>query len=177
MVIVLLTLPVFFTAANFSRGKRDDTRSNWIFGPAILITIAISCLPAYTDRRDILTIDGDATRYLGLALLVVGGVLRVWPIFVLGNRFSGRVAIQEGHRLETTGFYRYIRHPSYLGVILGTAGWVLVFRSGIGLLLVLLFVLLLIFRIPAEEALLKSEFGDEYDSYRRRTWRLLPFIY
>ena len=56
-------------------------------------------------------LDGDAIRWLGVALFAAGGMLRLWPVFVLGYRFSGLVAIQAGHRLVTTGI---IRHPSYL---------------------------------------------------------------
>ena len=73
--------------------------------------------------------------------------------------------------------YRIIRHPSYLGALLGGSGWVLVFRSGIGLLLIALLVPVLIGTIRAEEAQLLSEFGENYADYRRRTWRLLPFLY
>ena len=138
--------------------------------------MTVAWLPAYTDRRDLWTIDGDAVRYLGLALFVVGSVLRVGAVFVLGRRFSGLVAIQEGHELVTGGRYRVIRHPSYLGLLLSLFGWALVFRSALGVLVSLL-LLPLVARMNAEEALLESEFGDRYSDYRRRTWRLLPFVY
>jgi hypothetical protein len=45
--------------------------------------------PAYTDRKDFSTVDGDAIRWVGVALFAVGGALRIWPVYVLGNRFSG----------------------------------------------------------------------------------------
>ena len=48
--------------------------------------------------------------------------MRIWPIFVLGRRFSGLVAIQPGHELVTDGIYGVIRHPSYLGLIVMTLG-------------------------------------------------------
>src|SRR5262249_59944836 len=120
-------------------------------------------------------IDGDAVRYLGLALFVVGSVLRVAAVFVLGRRFSGLVAIQEDHELVTGGLYGVIRHPSYLGLLLGLFGWDLVFRSGIGVLVSLLLIPPLVSRMNSEETLLESEFGARYSDYRRRTWRLLPF--
>jgi hypothetical protein len=58
------------------------------------------------------------------------------PVYVLRNRFSGLVAIQPGHRLETHGIYAVIRNPSYLGLLITSLGWVLTFRSGVGVLLV-----------------------------------------
>lgn len=103
--------------------------------------------------------------------------MRIWPVFVLGNRFSGLVAIQPGHRLVTTGIYRVIRHPSYLGLLISTLGWGLAFRSGIGVLLAGLLFPPLLARIRAEEKLLRSQFGAEYDSYRTRTSRLIPGLY
>ena len=51
-------------------------------------------------------------------LFAVGGALRIWPVFVLGRRFSGLVAIQPGHTLVTTGIYSVIRNPSYLGLLI-----------------------------------------------------------
>jgi len=103
--------------------------------------------------------------------------VRLVPVFVLGNRFSGLVAIQENHELVTTGPYRLIRHPSYLGLILALFGWALVFRSALGLILAVLTLPILVARMNSEEAFLESEFGADYANYRRRTWRLLPYLY
>ncbi|MCM3755760.1 hypothetical protein M3665_27965, partial [Bacillus licheniformis] len=58
--------------------------------------------------------------------------------FVLGKRFSGLVAIQPGHTLVTGGIYSRIRNPSYLGLVVNSLGWALVFRSSVGVLLVVL---------------------------------------
>ena len=123
------------------------------------------------------TFDGDSIRWIGVALFAAGGALRIWPVFVLGHRFSGLVAIQPGHRLVTTGLYGIIRHPSYLGLLVNAVGWALAFRSGIGVLLTVLYILPLFARIRSEEALLRSQFGAEYDAYGRRTWRLIPWVF
>ncbi|MGA7880511.1 MAG: isoprenylcysteine carboxylmethyltransferase family protein, partial [Terrimicrobiaceae bacterium] len=103
--------------------------------------------------------------------------LRLWPVFVLGNRFSGLVAIQPGHTLVTSGVYGVIRHPSYLGLLVNSRGWALAFRSGVGILLTALTIPPLLARVGAEEKLLRTHFGDEYDAYRARTWRLIPGLY
>jgi protein-S-isoprenylcysteine O-methyltransferase Ste14 len=62
-------------------------------------------------------------------------------------------------------------------MLLYMAGYVLVFRCWLGLLLVAGTLAVLLARMNAEEALLESEFGEEYASYRRRTWRLVPWVY
>src|SRR5262249_49800246 len=104
-------------------------------------------------------------------------VVRVWPMVVMGRRFSALVAIQPGHQLQTTGIYRFVRHPSYLGALVALVGWALVFRSGLGVLIALVFGPVGVLRMNAEEKMLLSEFGEEYGAYRRRTWRLVPFLY
>ena len=70
-----------------------------------------------------------------------------------------------------------IRHPSYLGLLISSLGWGLAFRSGIGVWLAALLVPPLLARIKAEERLLRSQFGSEYDAYRARTSRLVPGVY
>ena len=77
----------------------------------------------------------------------------------------------------TTGVYASIRHPSYLGLLMTVAGWVLVFRSGVGLTIAASFVPIILGRIRAEEKLLASQFGAEYEAYRSRTSRLIPGLY
>jgi protein-S-isoprenylcysteine O-methyltransferase Ste14 len=137
----------------------------------------VAYLPAYTDRVGFWTLDGDSIRWLGVGLFAAGGALRIWPVFVLGRRFSGLVAIQPGHKLVTRGVYGAVRHPSYLGLLINSLGWALAFRSGIGVLLTALTILPVLARIRAEEGLLRAQFGGEYDAYCRRTARLIPGLY
>src|SRR5262249_24811753 len=131
----------------------------------------------YLDGRDVWVADETVTPFVGLVVLTLGGTLRVAAVFALGHRFTGLVAIQEDHRLKTDDLYRYIRHPSYAGMLLYMAGYMLVFRSWLGLLLVAGMLAVLVGRMNAEEALLESEFREEYAAYRRRTWRLVPWVY
>lgn len=165
------------SAANLSRGEREDRSNRWVLAAFGIIGLLSGYLPALTDRLDVWTFGGDGVRWLGVVLSAVGGVLRLWPVFVLGRRFSGLVAIQPGHTLVTSGIYGIIRNPSYLGLLVGSLGWALAFRSGVGVLLVALTFVPLIARIRAEEALLLSQFGAEYQAYCARTWRLIPGIY
>jgi protein-S-isoprenylcysteine O-methyltransferase Ste14 len=99
------------------------------------------------------------------------------PVFVLGNRFSGLVAIQPGHTLVTTGVYCKVRNPSYLGLVLMNFGWAMAFNAWAGVLCAVLMIPPLIARINAEERMLASQFGDEFAAWKARTWRLIPWVY
>jgi protein-S-isoprenylcysteine O-methyltransferase Ste14 len=178
MVVLAAMMGVsFFAGGNLSSGEREDRGNRWVLIAFTLIGLLDAYVPALTDRRDFLTIDGDTVRWIGVVLFAVGGVLRLWPVFVLGDRFSGLVAIQPGHQLVTSGIYRHVRNPSYLGVLVMTLGWGLAFRSGVGVLLTVLLVPPLIGRMHSEEALLGAQFGTLYADYRARTWRLFPGVY
>jgi protein-S-isoprenylcysteine O-methyltransferase Ste14 len=179
LVAVLFALSIlsFFAGGNLNAGLREDRGNRWVLPVFGVIGFLNAYLPAYTDRKDLWTIDGDPIRWLGVVLFAAGGALRIWPVFVLGQRFSGLVAIQPGHILMTNGAYGVIRHPSYLGLLISSLGWSLAFRSGVGVLLTLLLIPPLMARIDAEENLLHSQFGDEYNLYRSHTWRLIPGIY
>src|SRR3974390_2399053 len=109
-----ITLAVVFFAmsavalcagGNLSPGVREDRTNRWVIGAFAIIGFVGAYLPAYTDRKDFWTIDSDIIRWLGVGLLAAGGALRIWPVFVLGRRFSGLVAIQPGPTLVTSGVY------------------------------------------------------------------------
>lgn len=155
---------------------REARGNRWVIPVFVVIGFLNAYLPAYTDRKQVWTIDGDTVRWLGVILLTAGGALRIWPVFVLGKRFSGLVAIQSGHTLVTNGVYGVVRHPSYLGLLIGSLGWSLAFRSGVDVILTPLLVAPLISRIGAEENLLHAPFGPEYSAYCSSTWRLVPGI-
>ena len=63
---------------------------------------------------------------------------------------------------------RSLRSHAWLGVA---------FRSGVGVVIAVLWLGVLLARIQAEERLLGETFGAEYDAYRARTWRLIPYVY
>jgi protein-S-isoprenylcysteine O-methyltransferase Ste14 len=166
-----------FAGGNLSSGLREDRGNRWVIALFTVIGLLIGYLPALTDRIGFWTLDGDTIRWLGVGLFAAGAALRIWPVFVLGHRFSGLVAIQRGHTLVTSGVYHVIRHPSYLGLVVGSLGWSLAFRSGIGIVLTTLLIPVLVARMDAEERLLGAHFGDEYDAYRACTSRLIPGVY
>jgi protein-S-isoprenylcysteine O-methyltransferase Ste14 len=181
LVIALATVAMavasLFTEVNLSSGEREDRANRWVIPAFAVIGVVSGFLPAYTDRIDFWTLGGEGVRWWGSLLFILGGALRMWPVFVLGKRFSGLVAIQPGHRLVTDGIYRTLRNPSYLGLVINAVGWALAFRSVVGLLLAAVTLIPLIARIHAEEALLRAQFGSEYEDYCSRSWRLIPGVY
>jgi protein-S-isoprenylcysteine O-methyltransferase Ste14 len=177
IILFALSGAALFTSGNLSAGVREDRGNRWVILALGVIGLIAGYLPAYTDRIGFWVLDGNPLRWFGVVLFAAGGALRLWPVFVLGRRFSGLVAIQPGHALVTTGIYGVIRHPSYLGLLVNAAGWALAFRSGVGLLLVALMLPVVLARISAEERLLRAQFGNAYDAYRDRTARLIPGLY
>jgi protein-S-isoprenylcysteine O-methyltransferase Ste14 len=114
----------------------------------------------------------------GLILIVAGLGLRVWSIAALGPLFQYRIKVQPGHRVVTTGPYRYVRHPSYTGIALVLAGialasddiWSLVavaVLGGVGLTV----------RIHAEERQLTQALGAEYEQFAASRKRLVPGVW
>ena len=114
-------------------------------------------------------------RVGALVLLIAGTALREWAILTLGRFFSRTVRIEQGHRLVTSGPFRWIRHPAYTGMLIMYASILLALGTWVGA--VLIFVLLLLatlYRIKVEEQVLVETFGDEYRAYRQRTASLFP---
>jgi protein-S-isoprenylcysteine O-methyltransferase Ste14 len=178
VAFVAMVVISLFSDVHLGAGEREDRSNRWVIAALGMLGLLLAYVPAYADRENLWTLDGDAVRWLGVVLFIAGGALRLWPVFVLGRRFSGLVAIQPGHTLQTSGVYNIIRHPSYLGLLINSLGWALAFRSAIGVILAALMIVPLLARIRSEEALLHSEFGAQYDAYRASTaWRLIPGIY
>jgi protein-S-isoprenylcysteine O-methyltransferase Ste14 len=179
LAITLLVMAsiALFSSGNLSPGEREDRRNRWVLVAFVLVGLLAGYLPAYSDRTGVWTLDGDPVRWLGVGLFAAGGALRIWPVFVLGRRFSGLVAIQPGHALVTDSVYGVIRHPSYLGLLVNSLGWAFAFRSGVGVLLTALMIPPLLARIRAEETLLRTQFGSDYEAYSARTSRLIPGLY
>lgn len=93
----------------------------------------------------------------------------------LVRNWSPGLEIRENHQLITNGVYRHIRHPMYAAVLVSALAQPLLLQNWlVGPPAVVAFILFLAFRIPVEERMMADHFGHAYDSYCRRTGRLLP---
>src|SRR5271170_211877 len=83
VVLCVIAGAAFFAGGNVSPGVREDRGNRWVLAAFVLIGLLTAWLPAYTDRNAFWVIDGDAVRWLGVILFAAGGVLRLWPVYVL----------------------------------------------------------------------------------------------
>jgi protein-S-isoprenylcysteine O-methyltransferase Ste14 len=119
---------------------------------------------------------GPAVSVVGIVAIALGvGVVArgAWDLRSGLSPFPRPVA---GAPLVESGAYRLIRHPIYSGLVLGAVGWGLVTGSILALGAAGLLFLLLAAKSHREEAWLLA-IHPEYDAYRRRTKRLIPWIY
>lgn len=112
--------------------------------------------------------------WAGIALTYIGVALAVWARYCIGEYWSARVTLKEGHRLIRSGPYGLVRHPIYTGLLIAVIGTALVLGEWRGLLGVVLVLVTHARKAQREEKLLISEFGDEYQGYRRVTGFFLP---
>jgi len=115
---------------------------------------------------------------LGILLIVGGLWIRISAMRTLAAYFTYEVGIQAQHQLVQKGLYRYIRHPGYLGQLLVFLGIGFALTNWIAVLGLFLPVLIAFSRrISIEERVLQAHFADQYEEYRKRSWRLLPWLY
>lgn len=114
--------------------------------------------------------------YIGIGLFLTGILLRLAAMKALGDFYSHWIRVKEDHRIIVEGPYKFMRHPSYLGMILAHLGFVIFFFNLISILVYcLLFVPAIIRRIIVEEKVLNSLEG--YCDYSKGRKRLIPFIW
>jgi protein-S-isoprenylcysteine O-methyltransferase Ste14 len=117
-------------------------------------------------------------RSVALCLFFFGLVLRWSAVVSLGKSFSSNVAIHSTQTVLKTGLYRWMRHPSYTGLILLFIATGLRTRNWVSFLIVTVpTTAALLYRIHVEEIALRDHFGEEYIAYSRQTRRLIPGVY
>jgi protein-S-isoprenylcysteine O-methyltransferase Ste14 len=115
---------------------------------------------------------------VGVATIVAGALLRQWAIITLGRYFTVDVRITDGQPVVDSGPYRWIRHPSYTGLIAAFIGIGLALGNWFSLLLFLVVPTIgLVFRVHVEETALLTNLGEPYRRYAARRKRLLPGLW
>lgn len=156
------------------RDQIQDRRSSLLVWIAIFATLAL--VPSLSSAS--LLRFGGYVAWAGLAIMAAGIGIRAWARVVLGRYFSVKLEMQEKQPLVEWGPYTSVRHPGYLGYIIMWVGLAFTSASGLAIIVVVvLFSAVYSYRIKNEEAMLSTTFGPAYDQYKRRTKRLIPFVY
>jgi protein-S-isoprenylcysteine O-methyltransferase Ste14 len=158
------------TQARQDRGDRAPLVANFTtFGLFFLsLLIFSSSPPGFTAL--LLALSGSLLALAGAALVVRCRA-------ELGAAWSFAPKADQSTGLVTTGPYRLVRHPIYLGLALLAMGEALAFGSWPALFIALLGIVpTLAWRARAEEKLLSRAFGERYDVYRQQTKMIIPHL-
>jgi protein-S-isoprenylcysteine O-methyltransferase Ste14 len=113
-------------------------------------------------------------RAVGFLLGLCSLVFWTWTQIALGTRWSPNLMLRKEHTLVTTGPYSRIRHPLYAAMTGWSTGLALLAANWVFLALAVIVSSVFIVRVPKEEKMLLEEFGEEYQSYMRRTGSFFP---
>jgi protein-S-isoprenylcysteine O-methyltransferase Ste14 len=160
------------------RGRPDQDRgTRELIGVTFAVAIVLAVKSATVAPS--LRIPGHGRVLLaGLIVLCFGLVIRVWAVVALGSAFRTTVEVDVGQAVVARGPYRWVRHPSYTGLLVMMIG----FGLGVGNWLALAICAVLptvsvLRRIRVEEAELNRVLGDSYRAYQMRTARLIPGLW
>ena len=170
-----IAISLFMRSKNKSNhADRGSLRMIW---RVILVSMVSAALAAVYCR--FAYFGGSSELYwIGFAIFVLGIALRWYSIAYLGRFFTVDVAVAADQHVIDTGPYRFIRHPSYSGALLGFLGFGLCVANYLTLLLLVIPIgIVFLYRIRIEEVALQAGLGESYKRYMQRTKRLIPFTY
>ncbi|EAX96843.1 hypothetical protein TVAG_470080 [Trichomonas vaginalis G3] len=185
MILILLVILIGYSIAEYFLQKHfhpDTTdRSSFLITPEYCFAFGVGILEFLVESIIFPSKSklGNKCSIFGLIGMTIGLAIRFSAILHAGKSFTHRLAFRKEpeHKLITTGIYRYIRHPSYLGFLIFAISSQIYLTNPIAI--IGFYVRLSIFfrqRIDIEERYL-LKFFPEYEKYRKetRTWMILLF--
>jgi protein-S-isoprenylcysteine O-methyltransferase Ste14 len=158
------------------KGARDRDRGTRVL-IAISLGAAIGAASVAASVAPSLRMPG-AVRVFGVIAMWLGLATRVWAVVALGGAFRTTVEVDPDQAVVNTGPYKWIRHPSYAGLLLIVAGLGLALGNWLSLAACLVLPLpAFAWRIHIEEAELSRVLGEAYRAYQTRTARLIPGLW
>jgi protein-S-isoprenylcysteine O-methyltransferase Ste14 len=165
-----------FKRSGKSLSSKMDRGSSWVLWITITVSISVTII---LQRYNIAVIQLPRLIINVIALFfLVGGLIFRWiAIISLGKFFTVDVAIHEEHVLVQRGLYKYVRHPSYTGLLCEFIGLGIYFGTWVSLIIIVVpFTFAIIYRIRCEEAVLLEKFAKQYKDYKASTKSLIPGI-
>jgi protein-S-isoprenylcysteine O-methyltransferase len=180
IVVVLFPLSEIALAV-FRRAKKgaarvEDRGSMAVLWLVITVGVGLAIAAQWVPAAH-LHVPPELRRALALVLLLGGLGLRWASILTLGRLFTVDVAIHTDHPLVETGLYRYVRHPSYAGLLVAFLGLGVFYANWLSIVALLVpITLALVNRVVKEERVLLASLGAAYAAYCARTKRLIPGV-
>ena len=178
-VTVLWIAEFVIFPSHLKKQSKQEKKSFFFILQFILIIIVLNFI---LGLLNIGILESEQTRlffnYIGITLYVIGLSLRYISIIHLGRFFTRHVAVSDTHELISSGPYKILRHPLYLGLFLLSTSVPLFFSNMI--LTPLAYVLMgyiLNHRMVIEEHILETNLGQTYSTWKRSRYKFIPFIY
>ncbi|WKK66989.1 methyltransferase family protein [Lutimonas zeaxanthinifaciens] len=114
----------------------------------------------------------------GLLVQLFSAVLCIWAVIIMKpGKFNVQPEVKSNASFVRKGPYRIIRNPMYLGLILFFGLTVIYQPKVLHLLIYLVLCLVFVLKIFLEEKFLRESFGKNYEKYKSKTFRLIPFLF
>jgi len=185
--LVFFASEVLLTITRRSRtktGERQDKSTLGMIWVVIVISILAGVFVAQSRTLKAGWVglfdfpESEWISVLAVVFFVAGLILRWWAIVTLGRFFTVDVVVEKDHELVERGPFRWMRHPSYTGVLLAFVGWAITLENWVAMAVVVVPIFVaFVRRMNVEEAAWRGALGEKYAEYMRRTKRLLPGIY
>jgi len=165
------------TRRSRAQALSHDRRSLFLLWAVIIVSIWLGIQMVWLCPGAAVAFRGQLYVF-GFILFLGGLALRWYSIGYLGRFFTVDVSISAEHKLIDAGPYRYVRHPSYTGALLAFLGLGFCFGNWLSILFLTAPIIgAFLWRIRIEESALTQALGNDYRAYRRRTKRLIPWVY
>lgn len=159
--------------------RKDTKRFDKVFGIFYLLSILIMLVISGVDSvRHEWSDMSELLIFVGVGLHILGSIPIMWSLLTNPHlETTVRIQTDRGHRVISTGPYRYVRHPMYVGMILMIFGWPLILGSWAALGVASFIIILFFVRTALEDATLQNEL-DGYRAFCEQTpYRLIPGLW
>ena len=115
---------------------------------------------------------------LGCAISWAAVLFAIWARVTLGKNWSGAViTLKKDHELVTNGPYAFVRHPIYTGYFFATLGTALTLGTNSSIIATMMIFCGFLIRMHKEETLMTKQFGHTYTEYKKRSKKIVPFLW
>lgn len=180
LLVIVPRHPEYIELANVRKIQQPNAKK-WDRGVIFVVMVAnllMYGLAALDVGRLHLSELSVAFAPAGVLLYVAGSALNQWAM-LHNPHFERQVRIQteRAHKVMTTGPYRYVRHPGYLGSVLGLISFPLLVGSAIALSASAIGVVGMLVRTCLEDRALSQELAGYTEYAQTVRYRLIPYVW